>query len=572
MKKRAFLGLVLALILTCLVGCTDEPKGDEKPTKAAEGPSTEEADLNRFYDLGANEVLILMNAIQSEEKGLVQSGRMYIPFSILSQMDDRFYWNEEENSFFFTNAEKRYRFKPGENSHLEGEQSVSDGAPMLITVGDQLYFCTDMIQKFGHIKVTVAESPNRVLLIESGRSILQAKVKADTAVMRTGRDESFSIISELPKGTPIFLAEDLSGEVWTKVVTEDGRVGYVSNLDTTMYDEVTVVSEVQEPAYEHHMLDKKVCMVWHNLGGKQGGNELKAAVRGTQSLNVISPTWFSMNDTEGGISSLASADYVKAAHNAGLKVWALCDDFDANVPCIEVFKNTEKRAVLIRNLVNAVTEVGADGINIDFEYITVKSAPHFLQFLRELYLACRGKNLTLSTDNYYPNDANAYYNLKHQSMFIDYIIFMGYDEYHAKSTVAGPVASVNFVKNGVSEMLKKVPASQLILGIPFFSRKWTETTEADGTKKQTSTDYGMDSARAYVKDNGGKYVLDEKTGLKKAEMRTPEGAVRIWLQDADSTKVSLGVMRDNQLAGCAAWKLGLESKDTWDVIKNFFTN
>ena len=45
-------------------------------------------------------------------------------------------------------------------------------------------------------------------------------------------------------------------------------------------------------------------------------------------VNVISPTWFSVTDGTGTISSLASADYVKLAHDAGREVWGLIDNFN----------------------------------------------------------------------------------------------------------------------------------------------------------------------------------------------------------------------------------------------------
>ena len=574
MLKRNFGAILLAVMLACLtVGCGEKKTNNTTVTEAPKGPSTEKANLSEVYSLGTDEALILVNAVQSEEKGLVKNGKLYVPVSILASMDGRFYWNAKENRLFFTNAEKRYGFKPGETTHTEGSETVSDSVPQLITSGGVNYFCTDMVKKFGHIKVTEATSPDRILLIEAGHEVLRATVKnPEGAIMRTGRDETYSIIAELPKGTPILLAEELSGNIWTKVVTEDGVIGYVSNLDTTTYDDVIISGDVPEPQYEHQYLGKKVCMAWHGIYSKQGASELKAAIKNTESLNVICPTWLQVSAVDGSVSSFASSDYVNAAHNAGLKVWVLVDDFKEGVPGIEVLESTEHRDTLVANLVREVTACGADGINIDFEYITKDSAPHFLQFLRELYVACRGKNLTLSTDNYYPNRLNEYYKLDQQKDFIDYIIFMGYDEYHKNSTTPGPTASVSFVKGGVSEMLKKVPASQIILGIPFFSRKWVSKTDEDGKETLTSSADGMDAMRSFVKNNGGKFSVDEKTGLNYAAMRTADGLVQIWLEDADAIKHFLNIMKDNQLAGCSAWRLGYESKDTWNVIKSFFAN
>ncbi len=575
MKKRYQAAILLAIVLVMSLisaGCGPEPRTNTTVTEAPKktGPSTEKADLQKEYALADNEALVLVDALPSEEKGLVQGGKNYIPLTVASQMDARFYWNETENRLFFTNAEKRYGFTPGESSHTEGDQTVSDAAPMLLSHNGKIYISADMIRSFGHIRVTEATNPSRILLMGVGKGVLHASVKAsEGTIMRTGRDESFPIIAELAKGTTFYLAEELSGYSWTKVVTEDGRIGYVNNLETTTYSETTILGEVEEAPYENHRLSKKVSMAWHSVG-KAGVADFSDRIKGASCMNVISPTWFSIINVDGTISSLASTEYVNAAHKAGLKVWALCDDFAEGVPGIEVLSSTAHRDNLVKNLVGEVTRVGADGINIDFEFITKDSAPHFLQFLRELYIACKDKGLTISTDNYYPNKLNEYYRLDIQKECVDYIIFMGYDEYHKKSTSAGPVASLSFVKNGVDGMLKKVPANQLILGVPFFSRKWTTKTDDDGNATVSSTAEGMEAMRSYVKQAGTKFSIDEKTGLNYAALRTSaDGLIQIWLQDAEFIKKEMNIARENQLAGVSAWRLGYETKDAWEEIKKF---
>ncbi|MBR5712986.1 MAG: hypothetical protein IKX54_05255 [Lachnospiraceae bacterium] len=572
MKKRNFWAIIAMIAVSCLLaGCGERPveKPDEEQPK---GPSTEIADLSEEYGISDSSALLLVNAIPSESKGVMRGGKLYVPMTVAASLDTRFYWNENENRMFYTSATMRSIYRPDETSHTEGTQTVSDDAPMLIRMGSECYVCTDLLKKFSRINVTEAKSPNRILLIGPEVAILQSSVKAaEGTILRTGRDETFPIVKEITKGTKLYLAEELSGEIWTKVATEDGIVGYVNNLDTTTYDTVVAGSGNADSQYTSHMLDKKVCMVWHQIYVKQGAGELKEAIKNTKSLNVIAPTWFSVTDVTGGISSLASADYVKAAHNAGLKVWALCDDFAPGVPGLDVLSSTEHRDTLVKNLITEVVNAGADGINIDFEYITKESGPHFIQFLRELYIACNEHGLTLSTDNYTPNRLNEYYRLDEQAEFVDYIILMGYDEHYSKSKEAGSVASLPFVKNGVDAMLKKAPASKIILGVPFFARKWILRSGEDGNVELTNEAAGMDTLRDYVKSKGGTFKWDEKTAQNYAELRADGALVKIWLEDAESLKHKLNVMKENQLAGCSAWRLGFESKDVWTLIQSYFT-
>ena len=59
---------------------------------------------------------------------------------------------------------------------------------------------------------------------------------------------------------------------------------------------------------------------------------------------------------------------------------------------------------------------------------------------------------------------------------------MAYDEYYSGSEEAGPVSSLSYVKNAVTNILNEVPAKQSVIGLPFYSRMWKETTRSGGDK------------------------------------------------------------------------------------------
>ena len=44
---------------------------------------------------------------------------------------------------------------------------------------------------------------------------------------------------------------------------------------------------------------------------------------------------------------------------------------------------------------------------------------------------------------------------------------------------------------------------------------------------------------------------------------------RIWLEDKESLALKLSVMKENNLAGVACWKLGLETEEAWDAIGEY---
>ncbi len=94
-------------------------------------------------------------------------------------------------------------------------------------------------------------------------------------------------------------------------------------------------------------------------------------------------------------------------------------------------------------------------------------------------MKCRQNGLVLSVDNYVPKSLITQYDRKEQGIVADYVVIMGYDEYYGGSPEAGPVSSYNYVKEGIEETLKEVPAKKVISGIPFFTRLWKETPKTE---------------------------------------------------------------------------------------------
>ena len=165
----------------------------------------------------------------------------------------------------------------------------------------------------------------------------------------------------------------------------------------------------------------------------------------------------------------------------------------------------------------------------------------------------------------------------------DYVIIMGYDEHFAGSYEAGSVASYNYVKERIEETLRDVPADKVINAVPFYTRLWNETPKTDeeraedqGTEaesysmKVTSEALGMEEAAQRVSEAGATVTWDDTAKQNYAEWQGDnDSTYRIWLEDASSLEVKLGLMKDNNLAGTAAWKLGFETSDIWDLIQKY---
>ena len=210
---------------------------------------------------------------------------------------------------------------------------------------------------------------------------------------------------------------------------------------------------------------------------------------------------------------------------------------------------------------NEVLKYDIDGINVDFEEVSYDAGEPFVQFVRELSIECRKEGIVLSVDNYVPRASTTHYNRKEQGIVADYVIIMGYDEHWGSGGVAGSVASLGFVEDGIVQTLEDVPANKVINALPFYTRVW----KTDGDKV-TSEALDMETAWNFIKNNGLNMTWDATTGQNYGEIQLGNTFYQIWMEDKDSIEAKLAVMRKYGIGGVAAWKLGYETPDIWDQI------
>lgn len=525
--------------------------------------SKEKADLDEYYHLeNEQDTAVLMQDELLEIKAIMRDGKYYMRMDdVQTYLNERFYVDSRENLILYTTPDDIVRTVIGEKAYTASGQENAEKYVLSMWNGEQLYVALDYINKYTNFRYEAYTQPNRIQIYKDEvpqRTL--ASASKNTAIRYQGGIKS-DILKEIEAGEQLIILEKMDN--WSKVKSEDGFIGYVENKRLT--DEQAVGAEAvtayEEPAYTNISKDYKINLGWHQVTNPEANNTLSSVVANTKSLNTISPTWFFLNDNEGGFASIASRDYVNQAHQMGLEVWGLVDNFTYDVDLYEILSSTSNRQRLISGLVESSLQLGLDGINIDFEQFEEKTGEHFIQFIRELSIPCRANNLVLSIDNYVPKDYSAYYNRKEQGIVADYVIIMGYDEHWGGGGKAGSVASIAFVEEGIQKTLEEVPAHKVINAVPFYTRIWKT---ADG--KVTSDAVSMQSAEKFLAKHSVTADWDEETCQNYAEVQTEEGFYQVWLEDAASLEVKLNVMRLHELAGIASWKLGLEKPEIWDNI------
>lgn len=579
-RKRRRTGAVIAAILVIFILLIGLAGGTIYWIKY--GPTKETYDLNKYFGITAKSQMgVTINNDVLDAQALTDSGNAYLSYDFVQEyISDRFYWDSNENILLYTLPKDMVKVTADSKDYSVSDTVNSEDYTIVKTEGDTTYIALDFLQKYANFDYKVYKNPARVVITSKFGKCQTAKVKKDTQVRTLGGVKS-PVLEEVKKGDKLTVLEDVSD--WKKVCTQSGIVGYIQKSKLNDIQQETTSREFEEPDYTGIQKDYKINLVWHQVTSEEANAGIEDALADTKGLNTISPTWFSVADNSGNLNSIASADYVNYAHQRGLEVWALLDNFDQNVDDMELLSHTSSRENLENQLVNAALQNGIDGINVDFEQIPTDVGEHYIQFIRELSVKCRTNNLVLSVDNYVPKGYNTHYHREEQGIMADYVIIMGYDEHFAGSYEAGSVASYDYVKEGIEETLRDVPAAKVINAVPFYTRLWNETpkteeelAEGQGTEAAnypmnvTSEALGMEEAAQRVSEAGATATWDDTVKQNYAEWTGDDGSTyKIWLEDASSLEVKLGLMKDNKLAGTAAWKLGFETSDIWDLIQRY---
>lgn len=527
-------------------------------------PSDTRMDLNTYYGLEKEDdvALVLQNTV-SEAKGKLMDGHVYLDYDTVSNvLGGRFYWEADSSQMLYTTPNEILTIAPESTAYTVNGENKDEGYKIIRQTDDKIYLALDFIQKYMKITSTVTENPNKAVIRYQWGSEKIVKAKNDTVIRYRGGIKS-DILADVAKGTELTLIEELDN--WSQVATPDGFNGYVAKEDLTASEEKDVEYDGSyKEEFTSLTRDHKINLAWHQVTSEDANAGLAQTLEGITGINVISPTWFSVTGAEGTISSLASADYVKLAHEKGLEVWGLIDNFNKDVSTLDTLSNRTSREHLIQKLIEEAARVGLDGINVDFETLTQEEAPHFIQFIRELSISCRKNNLVLSIDDPVPQ-FTSFYNRKEQGIVADYVIIMGYDEHTDGTEKAGSVASLPFVEEGIQQTLKEVPKNKVINGVPFYTRLWF--TDNAGTL--TSEIMGMDQADKIVAEMGMEKYWNKEVSQNYAELATDNGLYQIWLEDEQSLDAKMQLIQKYELGGVAEWKLGFERADVWNTISQY---
>lgn len=562
--KKKMIPVLFVLVLIILIGAVATGLW----LKEKYSYSKEVVDLQQYFDVKDGERAILLGNDRLEEKALVENGVCYLTLSqVRRDLNEIFYVDEEEGLLLYTDAETTMEARMGETGYYTDGVKTETSYVAYMQKGSKSYLSLDFVKLFTNFEYQVHDYWMQLITTWDEKNMT---VASEATKLRQKGGIKSPILADVSEGDELEILERMTD--WCKVKTADSLIGYVENkmLGEEFKRTPVPVTDYVEPEYTNLSMGKKVSLGWHSVGGTEGNRTIDSMVAGTKGMNVIAPTWFSLTDNEGGMRSFGETSYVDRAHQLGLQVWGVLDDFNYEletgtpISCYSVLASTSNRRRLEQTVIDEALRLGLDGINLDFEQLSEECGVHYAQFLRELSVLCRKNRIILSVDNYVPFHFNEFHRLDIQGVVADYVIIMGYDEHWHGSGDPGSVASIDYVTRGVEKTLEKVPAEKVINGLPLYSILW----KIDGA---TVTDEFLTVANtsAFLKRINKKPEWDQTTCQNYLEWTSGTVTYKIWLEDAESIRMKLNVMIANKIGGAAVWRLGYDTPAIWELINAF---
>ena len=528
-------------------------------------PSKEWMDGYKYFEVDSNtdKTLVIIDNKSYSDIGVMRDDVLYLPVDFVSDyINVRFYYDKESNAVLYTDDSRTYIYEPDSTGYKDSDGNTYDSEYKIASeIDGTMYIAFQYVADYTNCTYAYGSKPSRLSVNMINGEVSRVTAKKDMYIRYRGGIKS-DILEQINKGDSVYYVE--SYDDWIKVISATGYTGYVKSSDVSeVYTEVP--DNTYESEYAGLSISQKVKLGWFQVAGT-AGNDNYTQLTGLSNINVIAPTWYSITSENGSMSNYSSASWVNAMHNKGLQVWPLVDDFNKSVDFKALYSSRTARKTMIDTLIKDARAYGYDGINLDLENVKSDYAKDFLQFVRELSVECHKNNIILSTDNYKPEAYNSCYNLKEQSDYVDYAIVMAYDEHYAGSE-AGSVASLPFVKEAVEDMTALVPADKVVVGIPFFTRIWsvsqTSTTSSAVGMQAAIDELNKDGQTAIWNDDAGQYVCSyDKNGVTR----------KIWFEEDKSIEEKLKVVVDNNTAGIAVWKLGLEKASVCNVINQYIND
>lgn len=522
--------------------------------------------VKKFMKEKQNETINLIinnNNVTSrlQNEVIIEDGIIYVSMEDVENFFDKYIYIEEEINEIITTYDDKIASIGFEANKITINGSVKKINASAIKDEETVYLPISEMLDVYNVELSNNEDTKIITLDSLDREQIKADVKSNVSIKSKGKIFS-KIVDNVEKGSKVIIIDETEGKKWTKVRTENGKIGYIKT------NKLENMITVREEKIKEKQITGKVNMFWDYFS-----QYVKAPDRTGQTVdgvNVVSPSFFYLDENDGSLKEnvgTAGQTYIDWAHSNGYKVWPMISNAEAGIKITsDILNSYTKRQALISSIVEKCANYNIDGINVDFENIYEEDKEKYSRFIIELMPRMQEMGIVVSVDVTAP-DGGPNWSLCYDRNVLgdvaDYLVFMAYDQYGTSSTEPGTTAGLNWVETSLKKIIEYdvVEPEKIILGLPFYTRQWT--IGQDGTIKSRTV---VSMMNIKIPNNVEKQ-WDDTLKQYYIEYKSGKDTIKMWIEDGTSIKEKVALVEKYNLGGTSSWRKDMETSNVWTIIK-----
>ncbi len=492
-----------------------------------------------------------------------EDGVIYLSEDDIANFFDKYIYLEEENNKVITTYHKKIAEVSLEENVININGADKTTSAHAMERDGVIYIPISEMTEVYDIEIGNIEKTKIITMDSLDEEQKKAIVTSNLAV-KSSTNFIARTVDRVKEGDAVVVISSDGGN--SRIRTENGKIGYIKT--NKLANEYTV----REDMPEEKQVEGKINMTWDYYS--EVGSAPDRTGTTIDGVNVVSPAFFYIDENGNFRENVGESGkaYVDWAHSNGYKVWPMVSNAVAAKESLEItsdiMNHYANRKELIEQIVDACVAYDLDGINIDFENMKQEDADVYSRFIIELTPRLNEIGMVVSVDVTAPDGGETWSMCFDRNVIgdvADYIVFMAYDQNGISSTTAGTTAGYNWIKLNLVKFLQteEIDSDKLILGIPFYTRIWTEN--ASGGVVRSST-VNMEDIEEVLPDDVQK-TWDDELKQYYVEYQDGEYTRKMWIEDVESLKAKISLVHENNLAGVASWQKGMETEDVWPMLK-----
>ena len=524
--------------------------------------------VNNFVILDNNKTtnLVINNRnVTSNLKNeiLIENNIIYLSKSDIANFFDKYIYEDEETNQIITTYDKKIAAIGFENNEMTVNGSRKEIYAHAIDRDDTIYIPISEMKDIYNIEIENIESTKVITMVSLDREQKQAIVTSNLAV-KSSTNFIAKTVDRVEKGDTVIVIS--SENDYSRIRTQSGKIGYIKS--NKLENEFVVRQNMEE----EKQIEEKINLTWDYFS--QYGSAPDRSGTTIDGINVVSPAFFYL-DSDGKLKENLGDEgqaYIEWAHNNGYKVWPMVSNAEAARESLsitsEIMNSYTKRQELIEDIVNMCVKYDLDGINVDFENMRQEDIDMYSRFIIELTPRLKEIGLVTSVDVTAPDGGETWSLCFDRNVIgdvADYIIFMAYDQNGVSSTKPGTTAGYDWVELSLNKFLttEEIEPEKIILAVPLYTRVWTTNSEGDIISNPTIAMKNIDN----VIPEGTEKKWNDDLKQNYVEYSDGDNTRQIWIEDIDSLKAKVSLIKEHNLAGVASWEKDMETDEFWPMLK-----